>query len=462
MTYPNVLVMGYLRKTGQLTPEWQMKLDEALNLGYQRLLTFEVKGGGFDWYGAAPAKTILTAYGILEFTDMAKVRDVDPEIVARAKRVLYERQDRDGAWSLDMPMHTWHSLGNARLPLTAYVVWALREAGLRDAEVERGAAWVAAHATEAADPYVQALVALALGRPSDVQPLEKSAIREGALAHWGASGDGLCGARGFTSDIEATALAALACGRAKSPRAAEALGWLSKNRQPHGDWGSTQATILAIKALLEDGGAAKKPERPVHVKLRVNGREIVGAFREINGETFDLYQQAEIPVAEGENTVELESDGELSASYQVAGRFYLPWHLAPRPEAPPLSIEVAYDKQEIDLDGVLHATAIMTLRGRETSMVIADLGIPPGFEPDASAFERLRETGVIDKYALTGRQITLYFGKVAPDAPIRINYDLRPRFPIEAQSPACGVYEYYAPDNNGVSGPRKVIVRQRK
>ncbi len=462
MAYPNVLVMSYLRKTGQLTPEWQMKLDEALNAGYQRLLTFEVQGGGFDWYGHAPAKTILTAYGILLFTDMAKVRDVDPGVVERAKSVLFGRQDRDGGWAMDVPMHTWNELGNARLPLTAYIVWALKEAGLTDSAVGRGASYVAAHAAEAKDPYVQALVALALGRASDVDPVEKAALREGALTHWRTSGDGVVGARGGTADIEVTALAALACGRQRSPRSGEALAWLSKNRQPTGDWGSTQATILAIKALLEDGGAAKKPETPVHVKLRVNGKEIIGAFREINGETFDLMQQAEIPVEEGENLVELEADGALSASYQVAGRYYLPWHLAPRPEAPPLSIEVAYDKEEIDLDGVLHATAVLTYRGRETFMVIADLGVPPGFEPDATAFERLKERRLIDKYTLTGRQITLYFGKVAQGQSIRVEYDLRPRFPVIAQSPASGAYEYYTPDNNGVSEPRKVVVRERK
>lgn len=460
MTYPNVLVMGYLKKTGQLTPEWQMKLDEALNAGYQRLLTFEVRGGGFDWYGRAPAKTILTAYGILEFTDMAKVRDVDPAVVERAKRVLYARQERDGSWALDVPMHTWSSVGGGRLPLTAYVVWALREAGLRDAEVERGAAYVAAHAGEAADPYVQALVALALGR--DAAALEKSAVREGALAHWTTSGDGLVGARGDTAAVEATALAALACGRQRSPRAPEALAWLSKKRGPAGDWGSTQATILAIKALMEDGGAAKKPEKPVHVRLRVNGKEILGAFRAIDGETFDLYQQAEIPVEEGENTVELEADGELSASFQVSGRYYLPWLLAPRPVAPPLSIEVAYDAEAIDLDGVLHATAVLTYRGRETFMVIADLGVPPGFEPDPAAFERLVEKGTVDKYSLTGRQITLYFGRVSQGQTLRVEYDLRPRFPVIAQSPASGAYEYYTPDNSGVSAPRRITVRERR
>ena len=41
-------------------------------LGVQRLLTFEVPGGGFSWFGQAPANKILTSYGLMEFADMAK------------------------------------------------------------------------------------------------------------------------------------------------------------------------------------------------------------------------------------------------------------------------------------------------------------------------------------------------------------------------------------------------------
>ena len=101
MTYPNVLVMGYLEETGQLTPEWQMKLEEAINLGYQRVLTFEVKGGGFDWYGNAPANTMLTAYGILMLNDMKKVYPIDTDVIDRASRLLFNRQKSDGSWPLD-------------------------------------------------------------------------------------------------------------------------------------------------------------------------------------------------------------------------------------------------------------------------------------------------------------------------------------------------------------------------
>ena len=37
------------------------------------LAGFEVQGGGFDWFGSAPAHEALTAYGALQFQDMAKV-----------------------------------------------------------------------------------------------------------------------------------------------------------------------------------------------------------------------------------------------------------------------------------------------------------------------------------------------------------------------------------------------------
>src|SRR5262245_1378952 len=124
--------MGYLKETGQLTPEWRMKLEAALNAGYQRLLTFESRGGGFDWYGASPAKTLLTAYGILELNDMAKVYPVDRRVIDRARAVLDQRQKSDGSWELDVPMHYWHNQGNGAVPTTAYVLWSLKEGGYRD------------------------------------------------------------------------------------------------------------------------------------------------------------------------------------------------------------------------------------------------------------------------------------------------------------------------------------------
>ena len=50
-TYPNVLALNYMKRTRKLTPEVHAKAEGFIANGYQRLLTFEVPGGGFSWFG---------------------------------------------------------------------------------------------------------------------------------------------------------------------------------------------------------------------------------------------------------------------------------------------------------------------------------------------------------------------------------------------------------------------------
>src|SRR6202167_2381977 len=100
-TYPNVLALDYMKRTKKLTPEIHAKAEGFVATGYQRLLTFEVPGGGFSWFGNAPANKILTAYGLMEFHDMAKVYDVDPLVIARTSDWLVRQQQPDGSWKPD-------------------------------------------------------------------------------------------------------------------------------------------------------------------------------------------------------------------------------------------------------------------------------------------------------------------------------------------------------------------------
>lgn len=53
--------------------------------GYEKLRSFEVEGGGYEWFGGAPAHESLTAYGLLQFVEMARVRSVDGDMIARTK-----------------------------------------------------------------------------------------------------------------------------------------------------------------------------------------------------------------------------------------------------------------------------------------------------------------------------------------------------------------------------------------
>ena len=68
-----------MKRAKKLTPEVHAKAEGFIANGYQRLLTFEVPGGGFSWFGNAPANKILTAYGLMEFSDMSNLLAAQPK-----------------------------------------------------------------------------------------------------------------------------------------------------------------------------------------------------------------------------------------------------------------------------------------------------------------------------------------------------------------------------------------------
>ena len=133
-TYPNVLALDYMKRTKKLTPEVHAKAEGFIANGYQRLLTFEVPGGGFSWFGKAPANKILTAYGLMEFYDMSKVHDVDPKLISRTQQWLASQQQEDGSWKPDTQFineGATNRYNSDVLRITAYLAWALETPATR-------------------------------------------------------------------------------------------------------------------------------------------------------------------------------------------------------------------------------------------------------------------------------------------------------------------------------------------
>ena len=65
--------------------------------------------------------------------------------------------------------------------------------------------------------------------------------------------------------------------------------------------------------------------------------------------------------------------------------------------------------------------------------------------PDA--FEKLKADKVIEKFTVTGRQITVYVRRMEKGKPLKFSYQLKAKFPVKAVAPKSTVYEYYNPSN---------------
>ncbi len=476
-TYPNVLVLDYMKTTGQVTPEIQMKAEGYINNGYQRLVTFEVSGGGFSWFGDAPANQILSAFGIMQFHDMAQVYTVDMALQQRTQQWLLKQQQADGSWKADeqyLHQESWSRIQNSQLPPTSYITWGLTYSGCQQAGVEKALTYLRQHADEAKDPYVMAMLANALvngdlllreGKfdPVTEQVLERLialAKRQDGQMWWETEMTGVTHSSGKHSDLEATGMAALALLAAgRGGEVAEVLTYLIGQKDSRGTWHSTQATTLALRALMASQKAGTSKVAGT-VKVMINDQE--AAQLTLTPENADVLQQVDgrAFMKAGENKVRLQFEGEGSTLYQVVGKYYLPWEKVRAASEGLLDIAVEYDRTTLNKDDLV--TAEVKVRNNApgaTSMVIIDLGIPPGFEVQADDLADLVEKGTLQRYSLTGRQIICYLERLTAGQSLQFHYRLRAKFPLSAQTPKSTIYEYYNTDNRADAQPVELEVQ---
>src|SRR5260221_12639064 len=98
--YPNILAVDYIKKARVASSaKFLMTAEQFLNVGYQKLLTFERPGGGFDWWGNGEPLIWLSAYGLQEFSDMAKVYPIERRGNDPNQAFPMKKMGKDGPWS---------------------------------------------------------------------------------------------------------------------------------------------------------------------------------------------------------------------------------------------------------------------------------------------------------------------------------------------------------------------------
>ena len=60
------MALQYFMAHSGVKAELKEKATDLLERGYKKLISYETKGGGYEWFGGTPAHEGLTAYGILQ------------------------------------------------------------------------------------------------------------------------------------------------------------------------------------------------------------------------------------------------------------------------------------------------------------------------------------------------------------------------------------------------------------
>jgi uncharacterized protein YfaS (alpha-2-macroglobulin family) len=472
-TYPNIMALEYLQRTKRSAPEVEARARQYIQLGYQRLVSFEVPGGGFDWYGHAPANRTLSAYGLMEFEDMARggAAGVDLEpLLRRTRQWLLNQRKSDGSWAPEM-----HDRGGdpeqARLATTAYIAWAVFGHGKTD-EAAPTREFLLRHQPDSIkNPYVLALVCntlLALdanggaaGPYLDRLEALKHAEANGKFVWWqqSAGTHTMFYGAGRSGDVETTALATLALLHGKRPPATAraALAWLISQKDARGTWHSTQATVLALKALLAaTDGSLGEGERRIVVRLdNTHEQEIV-----IPADQAEVMKQLDLSTRlhQGRQRLELIEKTKTGANYQVTFRYHVA-EAKPEAKEQPFLVRLDYDRTELRIGDSVKATAHVSSQNDRSAMVMVDLPVPAGFALTGDDLAALVKAGRIARYQVQGDKVLVYLRSLAPKAPLELSYRLRATMAAKIQAPGARVYEYYDPDREGHSAGARFIVK---
>jgi uncharacterized protein YfaS (alpha-2-macroglobulin family) len=356
------------------------------------------------------------------------------------------------------------------LSTTAYVAGAVFANGNAAAESAATRAYLLRYPpAQIADPYVLALVANALleidrsAAEPYVRRLDaiKRTSADGKLAWW----ERPAGRRtvfygaGQSGAVETTALAAMAAlkqgGLAATARGA--LAWLVTQKDASGTWHSTQATVLALRALLAGTNAPLGRGQERRVELTVNGerKELV-----IPADQDEVMKQIDVSeyLRPGRTTsLELREPSGTAVGYQVSFRYHVPGPEKPAVDGGPLAIALSFDRDEVPVGQTLRATARVTnRRPQDAPMVIVDLPVPAGFAPDEAGLAALRAVPGVDKVQVTPRNLVVYLRELAAGKTLELTYGLRSNAPARVTVPPAEVYEYYDPARRATTPPGKV------
>ncbi|QSQ12611.1 alpha-2-macroglobulin family protein [Myxococcus landrumensis] len=465
-TYPMTMAQQYFLSHSGVSPDLVSSAREKLDRGHDRLVSFETKERGYEWFGEAPGHEALTAFGLLHFTDMKQVRPVNAGMMERTRGWLMGQRDGKGGFNRKRrALHVWLEDADTS---NAYIVWALLESASSRAEVARELSREISSVKKSADTnsnsYVVALAANVLSLAGDGEGARALMTRLAKLQNSRGEVEGgtqsIVGSSGDTLRIETTALSALAWLREPATylsHVTRSLKYLAESNDG-GRYGATQSTVLALRVIntYDVAHGAKLP--PGQVYLYVEGRPVGEPVR-FDGSTREALKLPDVSglLGPGGRKVELRMEGGASLTYSIEVTYSAV--LPQSSKDTPVVLEVAMAKRELVEGEPTEARVMVSNRtGQHLPTAVAIFGVPGGMEVRHDQLKELVKRKVVDAYEVLGRDVVLYWRGMEPRKRIDVPLSLVATVPGTYTGPASRAYLYYTDEHKVWSEGVKVSI----
>ena len=455
-TFPNILVLQLLRENNVKNPAIEQKALQMIENGYKRLIYYECKTGGFEWFGNDPGHEGLTAYGLMEFVEMQKVYGgVDKQMVERTKKWLHARKDGNGGFVLNMKAFDGFSRVNKGV-IDPFVIYAMSEIGDNGFEKELMECYKAVKKEN--HPYMAGLVANALlnyGKKEEANILLAKMWAD-LQAFDNDKAYTACGSSGNGYKVESYALAMMAFLKngistgsiSEGEKIQTCLQYIVQARQGNGHFGSASATVMALRALIAYQ-QHYKPNVPANgtVILYIDGEKITSkTFQTQTGKNVIINDFAGA-LTKGKHTIRIEWQG---IDKPIPFTFSAKWQKVNPASSEKCAIHLAtkFLKNSAKMGETLRLTTSISNKTNDLlPMTIAEIPLPSGLSAQAWQLKELQEKCIFDFYEMRQNTLVVYYRFMNPAETKTFSLDVKTEFSGTFYAPAASAYLYYTPEH---------------
>jgi len=221
-----------------------------------------------------------------------------------------------------------------------------------------------------------------------------------------------------------------------------AINWIRTNCSG-GSFGSTQATVLALKAIVtyESKLPSYKSEGSIVIKL--DGTEVSAEGFDKTTKGVINFQQFGDKIKSGKHQLDVE----MLAGCRMPFSFLLEYNTKSFDTSKDCSVALSTKLRQTDIkqgEATEVEVKLQNLKSEGIPMTIAIIGLPGGMEARIDSLKELVKTEKVAYYELFGaREVVLYWRALAPNQEVIVTFDVIAAVPGKYTGPASRAYLYY-------------------
>lgn len=443
--YPNIFILDYLKSKKKIDAATENQIVKNLKRGFQKMLSYKNKDGGFGYFSSEESDVALSAFALLEFTDLKKYVNPDVKIIQGLSSFILSRKSGNGLFEVRRPYESKKTYSEYSLSRNMYVVYALSKLGFKN-EIEDTFQITLKRALATKDTYQLALLANAaanLGKQQEYDDLMKILDIQYETKKV-KSEVTFTGSWGISADAETLSLYIMALQKDEKLnqlKIAEAADQLIGFNGYFG-FGSTQATTLAVQALSDFFSKNEKlygTEKPI---IKINQAQ--------TSTMMSLSSAFKV----GENKISVRYPTQKGLPYKLEYQYYT--LQAPESKDIPVTMETKLKSGISKVGETNRMTVIIKNKiNGQLPMTIAKIGIPAGLTLQNALLKDLIDKKQVSYYEIFDNYLVLYWEHFNAEETKTINLDLKVEFAGTYTGKSSNVYLYYMPEaqywNQGIT-----------